>query len=124
MKKKEKPAKKRIPRYFEMIGSLEEICKCYKEKTGRSLSQEIIEHEQAHYNKAIELEYPLLRFKLKFGRSVFTTIRPLCDEEITSEDIIQIALAPKDPSFDDRYIAIKLQRELENRYENSGVGLA
>ncbi len=92
--------------YVERFTDLDELCRFYYEHTGNQIPDETIKHEMAHYNKALELGYET-EFELRFGRNCFTriTIEFKDRDKVSDEDLIAIAEAPENPSWEDRMTA-------------------
>ena len=106
-----KKRRSRCHLYEKRFVDLNELCRFYHEQTGKQIPAETIEHERAHYNKARELGYET-EFKLRFGRNCFTmiTLEFKGEREVSDEDLIAIAEAPENPSFED-YMTAKSKRE-------------
>ena len=97
--------------YEKRFVDLNELCRFYHEQTGKQIPAETIKHEMAHYNKALELGYET-EFELRFGRNCFTriTLEFKDKNKVSNEDLIAIAEAPEDPSWEDR-VTIRSTRE-------------
>ncbi len=91
--------------YFEeRFANLEELDRFYYENTGKKIPRETLEHEKAHYDKACKLGYES-EFELRYGRNCFTRITIRLKGDVSEQDLIAIANAPENPSWEDEMTA-------------------
>lgn len=93
--------------YFNNEGDLERFL---REETDWSEKEiiDILEHERAHFNRALELGYKP-RYLVQVDSDLTKVLGLAVDvPDVTSMDLRQIALAPSVPSFCDRRIALRI----------------
>lgn len=90
---------------------LDQLAMFYHETTGKYIPEDMISHERAHYDKACQLGYTA-EYRLRFGRDLFTTITLEPEGEVSDKDLIVIAEAPENPSFQDRATARNARERL------------
>lgn len=110
MAKRKRRSKKHF--YVRRFTDLGELARFYHEQTGKKLQPETIKHEAAHYDKARELGYEP-EYELRFGRNCFTRITIEIEEEVSDEDLIAIANAPENPSWEDNMTIKNVQERLK-----------
>jgi len=107
--------------YFEeRFANLDELDRFYYENMGKKIPRETLEHERAHYDKACELGHEA-EFELRYGRNCFTRITIKLKGNVSEQDLIAIAKAPKNPFWEDEMTA-KNARERQERVLLENLG--
>ena len=96
--------------YFD---SEEKFIKIMERLKDKEKSKKIIEHELAHYRKALELGYSPIFLAKDCGNNYRFQVITL--EDRTHEHEILIALAPQEPSEGDRKSALKSWAKIQER---------